>query len=485
VQMDGPGTWTLSGANSYTSTTTVNGGRLVISGANSGAGTSTAVNAGTLTLSNATALGAAANVQFPATSTGTLDLALSAGSDVPYTIGTNTTSNITVQSDVATPGPGVTHSTGAWTLGGGSIAIQAGPNVTGGAPALSIPSVNLTAGSTQTTTFIPTTASVTIGTVSNGSAQAHTLALDGTASGNVITGAISASQGTLNVTKSNTSTWTLSGNNTYNGTTSVSGGTLTIDAAGSMSGTSYTVAAGATLNVNGLIPTNSTITTSGTAAFGGNGGATTSTRSVGTLTVNAGGLAKISASAFPFTPVILRLGTLSFTNSSAKLDLANNATIATGTAGGALSLIANGQIFSSQAADANFAIGYTDLSGADAGKYEARYTLKGDANLDGAVDVGDLGALATSYGVTGGRSWVNGDFNRDGNVDVADLGALATNYGTQLAAGPAFDGSTVAVPTALAAGGVAVPEPASLGVLVFGAIGLTRRHRRGSEKERG
>src|SRR5439155_12707330 len=119
-------------------------------------------------------------------------------------------------------------------------------------------------------------------------------------------------------------------------------------------------------------------------------------------------------------------------------------------------------------ADANHAIGYIDLTGADAGKFEARFTLKGDTNLDGAVGVGDLGALATAYGITGGQTWANGDSTQDGNVDVADLGALATNYGTQLSVPPIGGGiAAAAQPAALiaSAGGAAVPEPASLTLL--------------------
>jgi hypothetical protein len=53
----------------------------------------------------------------------------------------------------------------------------------------------------------------------------------------------------------------------------------------------------------------------------------------------------------------------------------------------------------------------------------------GDANSDGAVDVGDLGILAANYGGSG-KSWAQGDFNGDGLVDVGDLGILAANYGT-------------------------------------------------------
>jgi hypothetical protein len=53
----------------------------------------------------------------------------------------------------------------------------------------------------------------------------------------------------------------------------------------------------------------------------------------------------------------------------------------------------------------------------------------GDANFDGAVDVGDLGILAANYGATSGKTWAQGDFNGDGAVDVGDLGILAAHYG--------------------------------------------------------
>jgi T5SS/PEP-CTERM-associated repeat protein len=55
--------------------------------------------------------------------------------------------------------------------------------------------------------------------------------------------------------------------------------------------------------------------------------------------------------------------------------------------------------------------------------------LAGDANLDGRVDVGDLGILAANYGVTSGAIWSMADFNGDAKVDVGDLGILAANYG--------------------------------------------------------
>jgi hypothetical protein len=112
-----------------------------------------------------------------------------------------------------------------------------------------------------------------------------------------------------------------------------------------------------------------------------------------------------------------------------------------------------------------------------AGTVEVRFTLPGDTNLDGAVDVADLGALATNYGATAGAIWSQGDANGDGAVDVADLGALATNYGQSIGAGSASAITAVATATASSA---VVPEPASIGVMGMIAVGiLSRRRRRG------
>ena len=66
-----------------------------------------------------------------------------------------------------------------------------------------------------------------------------------------------------------------------------------------------------------------------------------------------------------------------------------------------------------------------------------RYTLSGDANLDGTVDFLDLAKLAQSYNTSVASSsstWYRGDFNYDGMVDFNDLAKLAQNYNTSLPA---------------------------------------------------
>lgn len=104
------------------------------------------------------------------------------------------------------------------------------------------------------------------------------------------------------------------------------------------------------------------------------------------------------------------------------------------------------------------------------------YTYFGDTNLDGQVDITDLGNLATNWQSTG-VNWLRGDFNYDGVVDISDLGALATNW--QAGISPSQPGMSFS--EALAVTGlpsVSVPEPGMAAAMLAVGLGAPRRVRR-------
>jgi hypothetical protein len=139
---------------------------------------------------------------------------------------------------------------------------------------------------------------------------------------------------------------------------------------------------------------------------------------------------------------------------------------ANGTTGGALPGVAQGGALSGLAIPA-----------------AAKAVVPGNTNLDGFVNVGDLGTLATFYNpayVPGGanpaRRWQDGDFTGDGIVNIGDLGELATFYGGATVVDPAWStAGSVSLPTTPGAGGgslvgAGVPEPTSLVMLVLGSL---------------
>jgi hypothetical protein len=85
-----------------------------------------------------------------------------------------------------------------------------------------------------------------------------------------------------------------------------------------------------------------------------------------------------------------------------------------------------------------------------------RFTVAGDADLNGTVNLDDFTRLAASFG--GAGSWAGGDFNYDNMVSLDDFTLLAASFGESL-------------PPARAA----VPEPAAAVVGVAVAILFRRR----------
>ena len=79
-----------------------------------------------------------------------------------------------------------------------------------------------------------------------------------------------------------------------------------------------------------------------------------------------------------------------------------------------------------------YGLGYADgkdgvVSGLTSGQIEIKYTLLGDANLDGLVNGSDFNILAANFNqsITG---WDQGDFNYDGLVNASDFNELAANF---------------------------------------------------------
>ena len=118
------------------------------------------------------------------------------------------------------------------------------------------------------------------------------------------------------------------------------------------------------------------------------------------------------------------------------------------------------------------------------GQIELKYTLLGDANLDGIVNAADFTILAANFNqpVT---SWDQGDFNYDGLVNAADFTDLAANFNQSASNAAVSAGDVAALDAFATANGLSlptssVPEPASMGLLTLGAIGIFARCRRRS-----
>jgi hypothetical protein len=110
-----------------------------------------------------------------------------------------------------------------------------------------------------------------------------------------------------------------------------------------------------------------------------------------------------------------------------------------------------------------------------------RYTLAGDATLDGKTDFNDLVKLAQNYNTTVSTTtdswWTHGDFTYDGITDFNDLVKLAQNYNTALPS-EAIPGAPVNFEADLARAFAQAPEPSALALATIAACGFAIKRRR-------
>lgn len=289
---------------------------------------------------------------------------------------------------------------------------------------------------------------------------------------------------------------TLTGTNTYFGTTTINpGATLVFSNAAATGASLYgpgnvtnngsmvvndNLAAGnnlygtgtLTVNANMVIVTNAfqqgALVNNGTVVIGASTATVGNISGTGTLEVNSLQIAAGSGES--------QVGSLSINNS---LDITNNAlVISFGTTGDPISTIAsylkNGYdggkwdgsgIQSSSVATApgttiGYADGNTDSNTAAApGTILVRYTWLGDVNLDGVVNAADAAIMTQNMNMTN-ADWADGDMNYDGVVNGDDLSLLLL--------GEADSGGAA----------IAVPEPATMGILAAPALLLAARRRR-------
>jgi hypothetical protein len=323
-------------------------------------------------------------------------------------------------------------------------------------------------GGTSGATSISVNAPVTVGMISFDSANSYTVSGSNAITLDVTADGFGSPQGVPEITA-------VSGSHTVSAPISLPRSTI-VSAAG-----------GATLTLSGAV----TAATGVTISKAGAGTVRMSNVRADGLNVNAGVLAVIPNGTSAATSNVKTLTIAGATNAwTAKLDLGDNAMVIDYPDGGPTpfdtvqnqiksgynggSWNGNGIVTSIPlAASGKTAIGYRESPGAgtfrgqtvDGSAVLMRYTLSGDSDLSGTVDLTDFTFLAANFNGTG-KNWLQGDYNYDGKVDLTDFTFLASNFNQSI---PAVGGGL----------GTTVPEPSAV-LLAAGACAFAcaRRSRR-------
>ncbi len=562
----GAGTLTVSGASTYTGPTRISGGKLTTAtltnggingplGASANAAPNLILDGGTLQFLGATASGTTDRLFTLTASGGAIDsssanfslsfgntgsIAVPNNANTTLTLTGSSTGHNTLNVSIADGGPAAITSitktgAGKWGLDSANTKTYSGDtHIMQGTLETLIdnglsPNSNVVIDAGATLEFHGHSNAINAlsgsGSVVNSFVTGQTFTIGSANGSGTFTGTIN-SGATLNVLKTGTGTQVLTGANTYVGSTTSSGGVLTIDYGGSVISASVAATAGGTLNINGSIPTTAAVSSTGIVNFGANTGSGILARTVGSISIGAGGLATVAAPTAHAARTVLITGGLSISGSTdlwtGKLNLNANDMIVQNTdtvaitnqlksginlSAGGFWNGSSGIISSAAAADPTHlttlgAIQNNDGSGhpiygstAPLGLFDGqnpgvgdvliKYTYFGDADLSGKVDGSDYAKIDNGF-VHNLTGWFNGDFNYDGVVDGSDYSLIDNAFNMQ----PTGPGSTlssaaadlIAASTAeLAPISAAVPEPASIFTFVaVAAFATTRRRRRAS-----
>ncbi|PTX95524.1 autotransporter-associated beta strand repeat-containing protein [Opitutus sp. ER46] len=486
----GTGALTLSGASSsFAGNINITAGTLLATSAGALGGTSaratvssgaavgvngSALSVGNLTLAGTGVSGSGALYNAGGTSTVSAALTTSGNATIVANTGSlalsgnaNVTTNTTLSFDVSSSGA----MTASGNIGGGGSIAKTGTGVltlsgsntyTGGtsvtAGTLSVASIGSLGSASNTLTIDGGTlqytgastgytnrtfrlgpAGATLASTGSGALQLagtiqvtgtgdRTLTLTGTSTAlNTVSGAIGdPSSGKTSLTKTGTGLWVLAGNNSYTGTTTLSEGTLTVDASASLAAaTSSLVVNGGTLNLNNAAQT--------VGSLSGNGG-TIALGSAHDLTVNSSAITEYKGVFTGDTATSITkagTGTLTLSGASSSFDGAMNVV------GGTL-IAANSSALGSSSATVtvspNASLGLMggitnaaalDLSGSGVSGNGALYNVSGTNTQTGDI-------LIYADTTIGAQS---GTLNLSGGIDLASTTTASTTLTFDAASG--------------------------------------------------
>ncbi len=446
------GNLTLSGTNSYTGGTTINGGTLQLG---SGGTTGSIVSTPTTTITNngVLAFNRSDNVAFGAIISGTGGVTQAGTGITTLTnAGNNFSGTVTVSNGTLQMVPGV-------QLGNGAVPLVAN------AGTFDLNGTSTTIGS------LNGAAAGVIDNVSAGGAATLTtgsLSVDAT-----FAGTIKNTTGTIALVKNGTANLTLSGSSTYSGGTTVNSGAIfATNTTGSATGSGPVLLNGGTLGGTGFL--GGTIT-AGSGPHTISPGANTP-NAIGTLT--AGGLST-NANTTLAVDLVAPGGINDLLAITGNVSLnGGNITLGSNPLAGLASLgfykiatysgTLSGTGMTVEATSTAPNVVYT-LDTSTAGVINIHKGFLGDANDDGGVDLTDLSIVLNNFG-SATTSWSLGNFDGGTNIDLTDLSEVLNNFGSSVATTAVSTGSALA----------ATPEPASLAIVVPAAMALLRRRRLGS-----